>query len=127
MPKAKKNILIIEDDLLISTMYKNKLEADGFETVSVYNGVDGLKMAKEGRFDLIMLDIILPQLDGFAVLERLKKDAKTKSIPVIMSTNLSTDEDAVKGKKLGAADYFVKTNNTPSDISGLIKKYLNKL
>lgn len=123
MPNAKNKILLIEDDPMLSSMYKTKLESDGFIIVVADNGVDGIKAAKEEKPDLIMLDVIMPQLDGFSVLEELKKDKATKSIPVVMLTNLGTDEDKEKGKRLGAIDYFVKASLTPTEFSDKVKKY----
>lgn len=123
MPNIKHKILLIEDDQMISSMYKTKLESDGFEVLLAENGVDGIKAAKEGKPELIMLDVIMPQLDGFSVLEALKKDKTTKNIPVVMLTNLGTEEDREKGKKLGAIDYFVKASLTPTEFSDKVKKY----
>ncbi|MFH1523015.1 MAG: response regulator [Patescibacteria group bacterium] len=122
--KSKKKILVIEDDTMICSMYKTKFEHDGFEVFSANSGMAGLEIARKERPNLIMLDIILPQLDGFSVLEELKKDSKTKMTPVIMLTNLGTDEDKVKGERLGAADYLVKASLTPAQISKKIKEYL---
>lgn len=124
MSEDKKVILVIEDDPVLSVMYKTKLEAEGYTIIGANNGVDGLGAAKSNKPDLILLDIILPQLDGFSVLEELKEDAKTKKIPVILLTNLGTDEDREKGQKLGAVDYLVKANFTPEQISLEIKKFL---
>ena len=120
----KKKILIVEDDQTISLMYKTKLEADGFDVLIADNGADVLKLAKEQKPSIVMLDIILPQLDGFSVLEALKKDQATKNIPVAMLTNLGTDEDKIKGEKLGAIDYLVKANLTPAQVEEKIKQYL---
>ncbi len=124
MPITKKKILLVEDDNLISSMYKTKFQADGFEVIIAIDGAVALELAKEEKPDIIMLDIILPQLDGFTVLEELKKNAATKSIPVIMLTNLGTTEDKLKGEQLGAADYLVKANFTPAQISQKIKEHL---
>lgn len=124
MANNKKKILLIEDDQAISMMYKGKLESNGYLVLTAVNGADGLELAKKEGLDLIMLDIILPQLDGFSVLAELKKDSKTKGIPVIMLTNLGTDEDRAKGEKMGAVDYIVKANMTPAQINEKIKKYL---
>lgn len=120
----KKRILIIEDDGAINSMYKAKFESNGFEVFSAENGADGLVLAQKEKPDLIMLDVILPQLDGFSVLEKLKKDTKTKKIPVVMLTNLGTDEDKEKGEKNGALDYLVKASLTPAQIGDKIKEYL---
>ena len=120
----KKKILIVEDDPMISSIYKTKFEADGFAAVVAGNGAEGLDIARKEQPDIIMLDVILPQIDGFSVLEELKKDKLTKDIPVIMLTNLGTDEDKAKGEKMGAVDYFVKASLTPAQISEKIKKHL---
>lgn len=109
---------------MISSMYKTKFEADDFEVLLADNGVSGLELAKKAKPDIIMLDVILPQLDGFSVLEQIKKDKIAKNIPVIMLTNLGTDEDRKKGESLGAADYLVKASLTPGQISAKIKQAL---
>lgn len=124
MAKNKQKILVVEDDSMISSMYKTKFVADGFEVFVADNGVNGLELAKTAKPDIVMLDIILPQLDGFSVLEQIKKDKATKNIPVIMLTNLGTDEDKEKGKIMGAADYLVKASLTPGQISEKIKQVL---
>ncbi|MBI2459548.1 MAG: response regulator [Parcubacteria group bacterium] len=124
MAKSKKKILVVEDDSMISSMYKTKFDADGFEVFIADNGVVGLELAKQEKPDIIMLDVILPQLDGFSVLDQIKKDKAMKNIPVIMLTNLGTEEDKIKGKKMGAADYLVKASLTPGQISEKIKKAL---
>ncbi|MCG2700696.1 MAG: response regulator [Candidatus Falkowbacteria bacterium] len=124
MPGKKKTILIIEDEETISAMYKAKLEESGrFNVLIADNGVSGLEAARKEKPDIVMLDIILPQIDGFSVLAELKKKDSTKKIPVIMLTNLGTDEDKEKGKKFGAADYLVKANLTPAQVEEKIKQY----
>ena len=124
MPQNRKKVLLVEDDKTISSMYKIKIEIGGFEVLIADNGADGLKLAKEQKPDIIMLDVILPQLDGFSVLEELKKGALTKNIPVVMLTNLGTEEDKEKGGKLGAVDYLVKANLTPAQVEEKIEQYL---
>ncbi len=124
MSEKNKKILIIDDDDILCSMYKTKMENDGFKVFTANNGTDGLKLAREEKPDLILLDVIMPQIDGFAVLEDLKKDDKTKDISVIMLTNLGTDEDKEKGEKMGAIDYFVKADLTPTQISAKIKRML---
>jgi len=119
-----KKVLIVEDDEMICTMYKTKFEADGFTCSTSNTGGDALEIAKKEKPDIIMLDVILPQLDGFSVLKDLKEDEATKNIPVIMLTNLGTDEDKAKGEKLGAIDYLVKASLTPAEISAKITEYL---
>lgn len=124
MPNKKKKILVVEDDPMISSMYKTKFELDGFDVLTADNGAKGFELAKKEKPDIIMLDVILPQLDGFSVLDNIKKDKAVKNIPVIMLTNLGTEEDMAKGKKMGALDYFVKASLTPGQVSEKIKQYL---
>ena len=119
-----KKVLVIEDDNMICTMYKTKLEQDGYSVFLADNGSKGLEMAMSEIPDIIMLDVIIPQLDGFSVLQKLKEDEKTKDIPVVMLTNLGTAEDQKKGKDMGAVDYMVKASFTPSQVSEKIKGYL---
>jgi DNA-binding response OmpR family regulator len=124
MAKKKSKILIVEDDAAIREMYKGKFESDGFEVLTAGDGADGLELAKNAKPDIIMMDIILPRMDGFSVLAELKNNSKTKNIPIIMLTNLGTDEDRAKGEKLGAVDYIVKANLTPAQVSEKIKKLI---
>ena len=124
MTDQKKKILVVEDDDMISSMYKTKFEADGFEVFVADNGVIGLELAKKAKPNIIMLDVILPRLDGFSVLEEIKKDPATKNIPVIMLTNLGTAEDKAKGEKMGALDYLVKASLTPGQVSVKIRQVL---
>lgn len=109
---------------MISSMYKTKFEAGGFTVLTATDGASGLELAKKEKPDIIMLDVILPRLDGFSVLEEIKKDEGTKNIPVIMLTNLGTEEDKAKGERLGALDYFIKASLTPGQINEKIKKAL---
>ncbi len=124
MAGKKKKILVVEDDAMISSMYKTKFESDGFDVLIADNGAVGFELAKKEKPDIIMLDVILPQLDGFSVLDNIKKDKNIKNIPVIMLTNLGTEEDKAKGKKMGALDYLVKASLTPGQVSEKIKQRL---
>jgi len=125
MEKINKKILLAEDDSAIGPMYETKLVQDGFSVVLVTDGAAVLESLKEEEFDLILLDVIMPQLDGFSVLEELKNNLKTKDMPVIMLTNLGTDEDIEKGKSFGVVDYLVKSTLTPTEVSLRIKKFFN--
>jgi len=119
MTTSKKKILVVEDDPMINSMYKTKFKVAGFEVFTADNGVTGLELVKKEKPDIVMLDVMLPQLDGFSVLEQTTKD-----IPVIMLTNLGTDEDKAKGARMGALDYLVKASLTPGQISEKIKQIL---
>jgi len=105
-------------------MYKGSLEKEGYAVVIAPDGEEGLKLAARELPNLILLDIILPKLDGFGVLEKLKIDAATKGIAVVMLTNLGQDEDRERGKKIGTADYWVKADFTPAQVSEKVKKYI---
>lgn len=120
----KKKILIVEDDQTIGNMYKTGLTNYGYDVVLADDGEKGVNLAKSEKPDIILLDIIMPRVDGFAALSSLKEDPKTKHIPVLMLTNLGQDEDKERGKELGAIDYIVKADLTPMQVSEKIKQYL---
>ncbi|MFA6028043.1 MAG: response regulator [Patescibacteria group bacterium] len=122
MPK----ILLVEDDEMLHSMYTQKFSQDGYKVISAYNGSDGLKKAKEEKPDLVLLDIIMPKMDGFVTLKRIKADKDLQNTPVIMLTNLGQDEDIKKGKELGADDYFIKANHTPAEVVSKVKSLLKK-
>lgn len=121
MSDNQKKILIVEDDEMIRSMYEMKLKQDDFDVRVASNGMEGLEMVKAGKYDLILLDIIMPQVDGFAMLEELRTGMGNET-PVVMLTNLSTEEDKAKGKALGAIGYLVKSRMTPAQMSQEIKK-----
>jgi len=123
---SKTNILLVEDDSFLAGMYVAKLDLEGFEVHLAADGEKGLKMAKEERPDIILLDIILPKMSGFDVLKSLKDDAKTKDIPVILLTNLGQRGDVKKGLDLGAIDYLIKAHFMPSEVVEKIKKLVKR-
>ena len=125
MPESKKkNILLIEDEEMLASMYETKFQNEGYQIQKALDGETGLKLAQEKRPDLILLDIIMPKLDGFSVLKKIKEDPKLKDVPVILLTNLGQDEDVDKGNKFGAAGYLIKANLTPGEVIEKIKQYL---
>lgn len=125
MPVSKKpKILIVEDDTFLAGIYANKFEREGFEVVLATDGEAGLKNAKKDAPNVVLLDILLPKLDGFEVLEKLKGDTGTRNIPVIMLTNLGQKEDVDKGLKLGAVDYLIKAHFMPQETVEKVKKVL---
>ena len=120
----KKTILLIEDDKFLAGMYQTKLELEGFEVKLAADGKQGLKMIKSEKPALVLLDIILPEITGFEILKKIKKDIKTKNIPVILLTNLGQKDDVSKGLELGAVDYLIKAHFMPSEVVEKIKKLL---
>ncbi len=126
MVKKKKKILIIEDDKILADMYAVKFDKVGYEVVETQNGIEGLNLAKTINPDVVLLDVILPEMDGFSILIELKKEKNTKKLPVILLTNLGQQGDIEKGKLLGATDYLTKSNTTPAEVIERVKKILDK-
>jgi CheY-like chemotaxis protein len=110
-------VLLVEDDEATSTMYTTRLEADGYSVIVASNGESGVARALADQPDLIYLDLRMPGLDGFEVLERLRADPQTAAIPVIILTNYSEPELQHRGFQLGALEFLVKTETTPAQLS----------
>ncbi|PJE76207.1 hypothetical protein COV04_00780 [Candidatus Uhrbacteria bacterium CG10_big_fil_rev_8_21_14_0_10_48_11] len=113
---GSKRILVVEDDQFLRDLLTRKLKAEGFIVETAIDGESALAVTQKTKPDLILLDIILPGIDGFTILERLKKDSNLATIPVILLTNLGQRDDVDKGLKLGAVGYLVKAHFTPGDI-----------
>lgn len=124
MPDKKIKVLIAEDEETLSQMYKLKFEKEGFVVEAALDGKEAIDKSKKFKPDIILLDIIMPQLDGFSVLEQLKADKSFTKTPVIMLTNLGQSEDIKKGEKMGAIDYLVKANCTPMDVVNKVKEHI---
>jgi len=123
---SKIKILLVEDDPFLLSMYNTKFELENFKVVTAEDGEKGLKLALKELPDVILLDIMLPRMDGFEVLKALKADKKTSGIPVILLTNLSQKEKVKEGLSLGANDYLIKAHFMPSEVVEKIKKLINK-
>lgn len=119
-----KKILIIEDDKFLRELIVRKLTQEGFETVEAIDGEEGLRKIKEEKPNLVLLDLILPTIDGFEVLTRIKEDPTLVSSPVIVLSNLGQREDIERSLKLGAIDYLVKAHFTPNEIIEKVKNVL---
>ncbi len=119
-----KKILIIEDDKFLKELISQKLSKEGYDISEAVDGEEGIKKIKEEKPDLVLLDLILPGIDGFEVLSRTKKDPSLSSIPVIILSNLGQKEDIDKGFKLGAVDYLIKAHFTPGEIIEKIRAVL---
>jgi len=124
MKQIMKKILIIEDDSFLSEMYSTKLIQEGFETEIAINGKQGMDKIKNIKPDLILLDIVLPKMDGFEILESVKKDSKLKNIPIVLLTNLGQKNEIEKGLLLGADEYIIKAHFTPTAVVTKIKEIL---
>jgi DNA-binding response OmpR family regulator len=124
MIKENTRILIIEDDNFLMNMYTTRFEKEGFKVLMAEDGEKGLKMAKKEKPDFILLDILLPKMNGFEVLKGLKEDEETKKIGVLLLTNLSQRGEVEEGLKLGALDYLIKAHFMPTEVVNKVKKYL---
>lgn len=109
-------ILVAEDDAFLSKVYQLKLSNKEFNVKIASNGVEALDMMKNFIPDIVILDLIMPQMDGFTVLEEMKKNDDLKNIPVLVATNLGQTEDFEHAKSLGASDYIIKSDLAMSDI-----------
>lgn len=119
-------ILIIEDDKFLRDLISQKLKKEGFNTLEAVDGEEGLKIAREKSPDIVLLDLILPGIDGFEILRILKGDKNTSLIPVIVLSNLGQKEDMDRALSGGAEDFMVKAHFTPGEIVTKIKSVLKK-
>lgn len=119
-------VLIVEDDKFLSELISTKLDKEGFDIALAGDGEAALKKVAEFKPEIILLDIMLPGMDGFEVLEKLKADAdpKVKAIPVIILSNFGQESKVERGLQLGAVDYLVKANFTTGEIVDKVKKVL---
>jgi len=111
-----RKILIIEDDKFLRELITRKLVNEGYQPIEATNGEEGVRTAKSEKPDLILLDLILPGIDGFEALARIRKDQETANLPVIILSNLGQKEDIERGLKLGATDYLIKAHFSPGEI-----------
>lgn len=125
MQNSDITILLIEDDPFLLSMYSTKFELEKFKVVTADDGEKGAKTVQKLLPDIILLDILMPKMDGFQVLEKIKANPSTKNIPVILLTNLNQQEDVERGMELGANDFLIKAHFMPSEVVDKIKKLLN--
>lgn len=120
-----KKILVAEDDSYLANAYRVKLTKAGFDVKNVFDGDEAINILQTFAPDLIILDIVIPKKDGFAILSEIKANEKWKNIPVILVSNLGQKEDKDKGMQLGASDFFVKTDFSLNDLVQKINNILN--
>ena len=126
MSSDEVDVLFIEDDPTVAQMYKLKLELDGYHVTMAKDGEEGLKSATDEPPDIIFLDIRLPKMDGFAVLEGLRGSERTKNIPVVILSNYGERELVERGLKLGALEYLIKSQTTPANLSRGVEGWLKE-
>lgn len=117
-------VLIVEDDPLMSRMYQKIFTFEGYEVEMASDGEEGFEKAKLVKPTLIMLDVMMPKMNGLQVLDKLKLDLDTKSIPVIMLTNLAGQQDAETAMAKGAVKYIIKSEYEPKQVVSMVKEIL---
>ena len=126
MATDNKKVLIIDDDPFILDMYVLKFKETGFEVATAMDGKNGVAKADEFQPDVILLDVVMPAMDGFDVLRKLKEEERTNPPKVIFLTNFGQREDVERGMQLGADDYIIKAHFTPTEVvekvQGILKK-----
>jgi len=125
MPKMK-SIVLVEDDEFLAELYATKLKMEKFDVSLATDGEKGWKTINEKRPDLVLLDIILPKMDGFEILTKMKASSELKDTPVILLTNLSQRDEVKRGLDLGANDYLIKAHFMPSEVVKKIKALLGE-
>lgn len=126
MAEEQKTILLVEDEPLLANLLKQRLEKENFKVLSASDGEEGLKILKSLQPDLILLDIILPKLSGFELMERLKSDPAFGKSPIVIISNLGQEGDVERGRMLGAIGYFVKAKMSIEDLVKRVKAFLVK-
>lgn len=119
-----KKIVIIEDEVFLLDMYKIKFQAEGYEVIVATNGEEGLKIVNEVMPDLVLLDLVMPKMDGYEVLRSLRANEKTKDLKIYLLSNLGQSGEIDRGKKEGADGYFVKSSLTPTQLAEEVKKIM---
>jgi len=122
--EIKKKILLVEDDEALANVYKSRLDIEGFETKWAGNGEDALAVATQFKPDLILLDVMMPKISGFDVLDILRNTPETANIHVIMLTALSQPKDKERAESLGVDDYLVKSQVVIGDVIERVRHHL---
>ena len=124
MNGQKKKILLVEDDMALSAVYRSRLEIEGFDVREANNGEDALSATVEYRPDLILLDVMMPKMSGFDVLDILRNTPETANVRIIMLTALSQPKDKERAESLGVDDYLVKSQVVIGDVVARVKHHL---
>lgn len=122
--QKQKTILLVEDDDNLASVYETRLQAEGFITKRVANGEDALAAAVQARPDLILLDVMMPKVSGFDVLDILRNTPDTENVKIIMLTALSQDSDKQRAEALGVDDYLIKSQVVIADVVDKVKQHL---
>lgn len=121
-----KKILLVEDEEIINELLQKKLTQEGYEVTVARDGEEGLRLMREIKPDLVLLDIIMPKMDGFQVMEEMQKDEELKKIPVIIISNSGQPVELDRAKELGAKDWLIKTEFDPKEVIEKVIKQIGK-
>ena len=126
LKRGEIKVLVIEDDKFLLEVIATKLHGEGFKVLEAPDGEGGIRVASSEAPHLIILDLLLPLMDGFEVLEKLRAQKELAKIPVLVLSNLNSPEDMERARQLGAKEYLVKAHNTPEEIMEKIKQVLER-
>src|SRR3989338_2368413 len=124
MAETKGKVLVVEDEEILLTALREELTTGGYEVEGAGDGVEGLEKTKSFKPDLILLDLLMPKMDGIEMLQKLKADSSTRDVPVVILTNLSDYEKISEALSLGAMDYLVKANYKLEDLLEKVRTVL---
>ena len=125
-PVEDVKVLFVEDDPTVAQMYRLKLELDGYQVIMAKDGEEGLRLAREVDPDIVFLDIRLPKVDGFSVLEGLRATDRTRNVPVVILSNYGEQDLVDRGLRLGALEYLIKSQTTPAYLSRGVENWLKE-
>lgn len=123
MPEQKK-VLIVEDDKFLSQVLKTRLEKEGFTVLQAMNGEEGIEAMKKEKPHLVLLDLIMPGVSGFELLERVSVDPQTSQIPIVVASNLGQEGDIERARRLGVREYYVKVKTSIDELTKMVKMML---
>ncbi len=121
-----KKVLIVEDEEILLGLLQKRLKREGYDVLLARNGEEGLKMMRKGSPDLVLLDIVMPKMNGFQVMEEMNKDNQLKKIPVIIISNSGQPVEIDKAQRLGARDWLIKTEFDPEEVLKKVDKQIGK-
>ena len=123
-PAARPRVMLVEDDLMLAELYRLRMDKEGFEVQACRDGEQALQMAKAFKPQLILLDIMMPKLNGFDVLDILRNTPETKNVKIVVLSAMGQASDIEKAKSLGADDYLVKSQVLITDVMALLRHHL---
>ncbi|MBI2626492.1 MAG: response regulator [Candidatus Nealsonbacteria bacterium] len=126
MPKKNKKIALIEDEEVLIGLLQRKLIKEGYDVFLARDGEEGLKMLREEKPDLVLLDIVMPKMGGFEVMEEMQKDEELKKIPIVIISNSGQPVELDRAKQLGVKDWLIKTEFDPQEVINKVIKQIGK-